>query len=65
MYSVEGQIYNSFLAAIGAAEKIGANVIMVSNGSVKWSPAPQVSRKKMRKYQNQLAAYNAQQQLAK
>jgi len=59
VYKVNETTYSSFLAAIDAAKKIGANVVLASNGSVKWSPAPAVSKKKMRKYYGDLAAYEA------
>ena len=63
MYQVKGTIYTSFFAAIEAAQKAGAEVYEVATNTRRWHPAPPVSAKRMRQYNEQLAAYEAQKKL--
>lgn len=60
MYTVNGTPFDSFLAAVKAASEVGGNVILSTTGAVKWSPAPAVSRKRLRRYREQLNACKAQ-----
>lgn len=46
-YSVNGEGFDSFAAAIHAAKPVRANVVEVATGLVRWSPAP-VARKAVR-----------------
>ncbi len=59
MYSVNNKTFEFFSDAVKAAKAVSGNVILVATGDVKWSPAPQVSASKLRRYQSQLNAYNA------
>lgn len=59
MYSVNSTTFEFFSDAVKAAKAVNGNVILVSTGDVKWSPAPAVSAKKLRRYQSDLNAYNA------
>lgn len=61
MYSVNNETFDSFMAAVRAAEKIGAEVFEVETGIRRWHPAPKVDAKRMRRYHEQKAAYEAQQ----
>jgi hypothetical protein len=63
MYKVETQEFTSYLAAVRAAEKIGAEVFEVSTGVRRWTPAPKVTAKRARRYVEQKAAFAAQQKL--
>ena len=60
MYRVNEMKFESFLQAIRAAAPLRANVVEVETGNVRWSPAPLVSSKKLRRYAEQKAAYEAQ-----
>lgn len=60
MYEVNGTKFDLFLPAARAAAAIGALVIEVSTGLVRWSPAPPVSAKRAARYREQQAAYAAQ-----
>ena len=60
MYKVENQEFTSYLAAVRAAEKIGAEVFEVATGIRRWTPAPKVNAKRLRYYEEQKAAFAAQ-----
>lgn len=60
MYQVNNQTFSSFLAAVAVA-KVSGSEVFDSNGARRWHPAPAVSAKKTRMYEERLAAYNAQQ----
>ena len=64
-YTVEatGNTFASFNQAIREANIFKCNVLD-ENGNSKWSPAPPVSAKRMRRYNEQLAAYQAQRRTA-
>ncbi len=59
-YTVNGTGFDSFLAAIRLAKELGCDVIETATGSRRWTPAPPVSAKAIRRYENQKAAYEAQ-----
>jgi hypothetical protein len=61
MYTVNGQSFNSYLAAIDAAAKIGADVIQTDNGMRRWTPPAPVSKKAKRRYADHKNAHEAQQ----
>lgn len=63
MYEVNGTKFASYIAATEAANKILAEVFEVrEDGSkiLRWFPAPAVSSKKLRMYEQRKAAYAAQ-----
>lgn len=63
MYEVNGTKFTGYMAAIESAKKIGAEVFEVREDGEKvlrWFPAPAVSSKKMRMYEQRKAAYAAQ-----
>jgi hypothetical protein len=60
MYTVNEQKFSSYLKAVAAANLAGAEVFD-ENGVRRWAPAAAVSKKAVRRYNEQLAAYNAQQ----
>ena len=60
MYQVNETKFDSFFQATRAAQPLRANVVEVETGNVRWSPAPAVSSKKLRRYAEQKAAYAAQ-----
>lgn len=62
MYKVNAEAFDSFLKAVAAANKIGAEVFD-SNGNRRWAPAAAPSDKKLRRYKEQLAAFQAQERL--
>ena len=63
MYEIKstGERFYSFLDATRTAAAIRADVFEVETGARRWTPAPQVSKKRMRQYHEQAAAYAAQQ----
>jgi hypothetical protein len=63
MYEVNGTEFNGYMTAIEAAKKIGAEVFEVREDGSKtrrWAPAAAVSTKKVRIYNERMAAYAAQ-----
>ncbi len=63
-YLVNGTEYVAFSAAVAAAKATGAMVIDGKNGLVRWAPAALVSKARTVRYENQRAAYEAQQRAA-
>jgi len=63
MYKVNAETFDSFMKAVASANKIGAEVFD-DKGVRRWAPAKLPSAKKVRMYNERMAAYNAQ-QLAK
>ena len=59
MYTVNGNLFNSYMAAIAAAKAENTEVIQADNGMVRWTPPAPVSAKRMRQYRNKAAAYEA------
>lgn len=59
--TASGNTHRSFLAAVREADALKCNVVDTVTGASKWSPAPPVSSARMKRYREQLAAYNAQQ----
>ena len=58
--TVTGEEFQSFLAAVRAAGPLRSNVVEVDTGTIRWTPAPPVDRKRMRYYRERVAAYAAQ-----
>lgn len=48
MYTVNGQKFDSFLAAIAAAKPIRADVIQADNGARRWTPGKPAAVRKVR-----------------
>lgn len=46
-YEVQGMGFNSFMDAVNYARTIDADVIQVSNGMRRWTPAPKNNRKRV------------------
>lgn len=67
MYGVNGKRFSSFMQARRAASAANAEVMLLDeDGRVVrsvWHPAPPPSAKRMRRYRQQKAAYEAQQRL--
>lgn len=65
MYIIEttNQKEASYMKAIQIANGIGSKVIDENTGMVKWEPAPAVTAKAMKRYNEQKSAYNAYQQI--
>ena len=63
MYTVNEKTFNSFMKAMRYAQSIKAEVFEVETGLRRWAPAAPVSAKRMRRYENQKAAYDAQERL--
>ena len=63
MYTVNGKEFSSYFAAIAEAKVHRADVIETATGNRRWTPPAQVSAKKMRRYEQQKAAYEAQQSM--
>lgn len=61
MYQANDKTFVSFFDAIKYAKSANTDVIEIETGLRRWTPAPAVSAKKMRRYQEQLAAYQAKQ----
>ena len=61
MYEVNGQKFEMFMQAVRFAQPIGAEVFEVETGIRRWAPAPKVDAKRVRRYNEQKAAYEAQQ----
>jgi len=59
IYSVDGQGFTSYFAAIKKAKELNVAVIEIENGAVRWEPIPDVSAKRMSRYKRQKAAYEA------
>lgn len=61
MYIIEttGEKVESFTSAIRIANELNSNVIESATGIVRWEPAPAVSKKAMRRYNERLSAYDA------
>ena len=60
MYKVKGKTFDSFMKAMRYAQSIKAEVFEVETGLRRWAPADPISAKRMRRYENQKAAYEAQ-----
>lgn len=65
MYKIEktGQEEKSFMAAIKIASAIDSEVIEIKTGIVRWTPAPKVSAKRMRRYEEHKRAREAYEKL--
>ena len=59
MYTVNGKPFQSFTAAIAYANPLRADVLDVATGARRWTPAPTVSKARMKKYENQKNAHAA------
>lgn len=60
MYEVNGQKFDSYFNAIATAKIQGADVVETETGIRRWTPAAKISSKKIRRYHEQKAAYEAQ-----
>ena len=67
MYQVKttGQTFDSFMSAVACAKSANSEVFEVETGARRWAPAAPVSSKKLRQYQNQLAARAAYEAMVK
>ena len=61
IYTVNTKTFDLFSKAVSYAKEINAEVYKVATGLRRWAPAASPSSKKMRLYNERLAAYNAQQ----
>ena len=61
MYTVDGKPFDSFFAAIAAADKAKTVVIEATTGQVRWRPGT-VSATAAKRYQERVAAYRAQEE---
>ena len=61
MYRVNEQTFQSFTAAVAVANAIRGEVFDVETGARRWYPAPKVSQARLRRYEQQKAAYDVQQ----
>lgn len=61
LYQLEktGEQFVSYMKAVTAANAISSNIIEIETGRVRWTPAPSISPKKIRMYNERLAAYEA------
>lgn len=60
MYTVNGEVFNSYMAAVKKATEVNADVIQADNGIRRWTPPAPVSKAKLRRYKDGMAAYDAQ-----
>ena len=58
-YSVDGKEFKNYGDAVECAKAANSVVILIATGQVKWKPLPPVSNKRMKRYLNQKAAYEA------
>ena len=61
MYTANGKTFELFWDALQYAKVAKCEVILVEQNRTVWHPAPPVSAKRMQRYLNQKAAYEAQQ----
>lgn len=54
-----GQEFALFFPAVKAAQPLRSGVVEIATGLVRWTPAPPVSVKRMRAYEDRVAAYEA------
>ena len=64
MYTVNQESFTSYLKAVAAAKSANAEVFD-DQGIRRWAPAPAVAPKAVRRYNEQLVAYSAQQNARK
>jgi len=60
-YQANDKQFDNFSEAIKYANTIKCDIIEIANGKTRWTPAPPVSAKRIRDYNNRKAAYEAQQ----
>jgi hypothetical protein len=58
-YTVNGNGFETFKAAVAFASACRGEVLEAATGIVRWTPAPAVSAAKVRRYEQQKAAYAA------
>ena len=61
LYRVNTTEFKNYLEAVAYARSINGEVYEIANGLRRWHPAPAVSSAKMRRYQERMAAWEAQQ----
>jgi hypothetical protein len=59
MYSANGTEFKTFSDAVNCAKAQNCEVVQIDNGLVRWTPPAPISAKRMRRYQDQMSAYNA------
>jgi len=65
MYIIEttSEKVDSYMKAVQIASGLNSKVIEASSGIVRWEPAPAVSKKAMRRYNERVSAHNAYKQI--
>ena len=62
-YQANDKQFADFFEAIKYANTVKCDIVEIATGKRRWTPAPPVSAKRIRDYNNRKAAYEAQQRM--
>jgi hypothetical protein len=62
-YQANDKQFADFFEAIRYANTVKCDIVEIATGKTRWTPAPPVSAKRIRDYNNRKAAYEAQQRM--